>query len=471
MDHTKTISRTHSTKNAIRIISAAFIGQTPKAQNTHFNAAGNKPPLQNRKSDSRLRAGLNNTEKTLVGLNISAENQLLSKKHVPSLKALKLISKPPATARASNRTEIKPNSPFHKTMKNITHTDKENAISKSSARSKSNGRTGIIRQSNPAFANITQKVRNANSIINRPQTCSGIANNNLKQIINSEKPKISMPESKYIMGKQIGQGAYAAVKEAVNRETNTKVAIKIYEKYRLLDPQRKKCVTREIDILQKLSHQNIVKFYETVDFPKQLHLVFELVKGRSLCTYLRTRENRKLEENEAKNIFTQVVSGIEYCHSLGLLHRDIKLDNILMDMQHTIKIIDFGFATYDIPGTLLKSFCGTPSYMAPEIVQKKPYNGKPADVWALGILLYALLSGKFPFKGASDKELYKKIAKGIYQMPSGISQQAKNLIEKILKVDPAKRPSCSEILRDPFLLGSKDGMASRPYTVNRITLK
>ena len=453
------IAAVHRTKNTIRIIATTFAGQTPTARANLFNAAANKPPI--RKAASRPRITFNKTEKFLAELNTSDETTTCgSKKSFPMKPRALPSAKSPSTARAC------PSSPFHKAVKVIPVRNKENLLP--TQRCKSNCRLLPTRNNNRIFGNNDHlRLRGVISPLNRTQkiNVSTKINNNTNTSTNAG---VREKEKPYVLGKQIGQGAYAVVKEGINKTNNCKVAIKVYEKYKLLDAQRKKCVTREVAILKKISHPNIVHFYEVVDNPKQMYLVFELIKGKSLCSYVRSKDGKKLDDKEARNVFTQVVSGIEYCHSLGILHRDVKLDNILIDESHNVKVIDFGFATIEQPNTQLKSFCGTPSYMAPEIVLKKPYNGKPADVWALGILLYALVTGKFPFKGISDKDLYRKIAKGVFTFPNGVSVQAKELIEKMLRVDPTKRPNCKEILRDQFLLGSKDGVAHRPYLIEKI---
>mmetsp|Transcript_7086 Transcript_7086/g.6937 ORF Transcript_7086/g.6937 Transcript_7086/m.6937 type:complete len:472 (+) Transcript_7086:1-1416(+) len=252
----------------------------------------------------------------------------------------------------------------------------------------------------------------------------------------------------YNIGKLIGQGAYATVKLAVHKVNNRKYAIKTYEKYRLLDPQRKKNVSREIKILEKLSHSSIVKLFEVIDTPKHLHLVLEYVPGCSLHGYLKKRPDRKLEEAETKRIFRQLLSGIEYCHNNNVTHRDLKLENILLDDKNNVRIIDFGFATCFPHEKKVKVFCGTPTYMAPEIIARKEYSGPPADVWALGVLLYAMLCGTFPFKASADKELYRKIQRGHFVIPQHVSGGARNVLNRVLILEPAKRMTVSEILRD-----------------------
>ena len=235
----------------------------------------------------------------------------------------------------------------------------------------------------------------------------------------------------YLIGKQIGQGAYATVRIALYRPTNKKIALKIYEKTRLLEPQRRKSVKREIRLMEKMRHPHVVKLYEVIETEKQVFLSMEYVGGGSLHGYLKAQPHRRLPEEEARRLFVQVLSGIHYCHSKCITHRDIKLENLLLDEKGNIKIIDFGFSTCIPNDRKIKIFCGTPSYMAPEIVSKKEYAGPPADIWALGVLLYALLCGCFPYRGANDKELYKKICTADCNYPDHLSVGVKTLLKRI----------------------------------------
>ena len=255
----------------------------------------------------------------------------------------------------------------------------------------------------------------------------------------------------YNIGRQIGQGAYASVKEAVQKIAGKKFAMKIYDKYRLLDPERKRSVNNEIMILKKLDHRNIVQLHETVDTTKQLCIIMEYANGTSLHSYIKTKPGRIVPEYEAKKIFRQVVSAIDYCHQKGICHRDIKMDNIIVDRNLNVKLIDFGFSTFSGSDKLLKIYCGTPSYMSPEIVTKVPYNGLKADLWSLGILLFVLLGGYYPFKAAADKDLYKKISLAQYASLDRVSPSAMKLISRLLVVEPQKRMTTDKILCDPFL--------------------
>jgi serine/threonine protein kinase len=260
--------------------------------------------------------------------------------------------------------------------------------------------------------------------------------------------------SNFLIIKILGKGAYATVRLAQNVKNNVKVAIKTYDKYHFIDPVKKANLHREIEILKKLDHPNIVKLLETVDGKKHFHLVLEFVKGQSLYNYIKTRPAGILEEMEAKRLFRQIASAFEYCHSQSVAHRDIKLDNILLDKKQNVKIIDFGFSTFNSHDEKSRIFCGTPSYMAPEIVGRKDYYGVNADVWALGILLYAMVCGKMPFKAHNDKELYRRIERGSFTISGNFSESLKSLIFKMLEVNPKKRISIKAVLDDEWVSGS-----------------
>lgn len=203
----------------------------------------------------------------------------------------------------------------------------------------------------------------------------------------------------YELQKCIGQGAYAKVYKAIHLPTKTKVAIKLYEKSKLTEKLRQKSIKREIKILSRLNHPNIVNFIDCFATKNHIYLVMELVRGLSLYELLKKQPERKIKENNAKTIIKQILKALVYCHSKCATHRDIKLENVIISSNGEVKVIDFGFSTCIPNDKKVKMFCGTPSYMAPEITQKTEYCGPPVDIWATGVLFYVLISGKFPFKG------------------------------------------------------------------------
>lgn len=260
--------------------------------------------------------------------------------------------------------------------------------------------------------------------------------------------------AKYSLQRVLGKGAYAVVRLALHNETGKKVAIKTYEKYQIIDPVKKNNLLREIEILKRLDHPNIVKLHETIEGKRHFHLVLEYINGSSLYNYMKSKPNGSLEESEARKLFKQILSALDYCHNQSVAHRDIKLDNILLDNKENVKLIDFGFSTLNSQEEKSRLFCGTPSYMAPEIVGRKDYYGQNADVWALGILLYAMLCGKMPFKAYNDRELYRRIEKGSFTLPPQFHENLKTLINKMLDVNPRKRPSIKALLEDDWVCSS-----------------
>jgi MAP/microtubule affinity-regulating kinase len=255
----------------------------------------------------------------------------------------------------------------------------------------------------------------------------------------------------YIFGEEIGKGGYANVRLAIHKPSLTRLAMKMYDKLNLNSAQRQSNVAREIQNLSKLSHPNIVKLTDVLDTQEYVILALEYIEGLSLNSYIRRRTNRMLPESEASLLFRQIVSGIAYCHEHLIVHRDIKLDNILVTDKKLIKIIDFGFSTDVIGHKKLKLYCGTPSFMAPEIVKREEFDGEPADIWALGVVLYTLLCGYFPFRGNTREELFSSIVSGIFIIPPHVSGNACDLLRKMLCINPKDRLTASGILNCPWL--------------------
>lgn len=302
---------------------------------------------------------------------------------------------------------------------------------------------------------------------------------NLKKVsVNETTEKANLPEilpryltmteqsefiGEYELGPEIGKGSYGTVRVGVSSVTSEKVAIKSYEKHSLLHPNRKKAVEREIKILQKLQHPNIIKLLNTIETPSSVHLIFEYISGCSLLEYLKSRSSRKLEENQAKNILRQVLHALEFCHSVGITHRDIKLENVLLQENHCVKIIDFGLSTYLCGDKKVNLFCGTMSYMAPEIVLGKETLGPPIDVWAVTVMMYVMLTGTFPFRGVDCKDLCSKIGRRVYVLPLGISFAAREVFKNVFDAELGKRLTASQVLESSWL-GNGIHLNSRTMT-------
>jgi len=256
----------------------------------------------------------------------------------------------------------------------------------------------------------------------------------------------------YEIGSVLGIGSYGVVKEALHKASGENVAIKVYERYKVLTTQKMNYVKREITVMKNIDHKNLTKLHEVICTPKEIFIVMEFIKGISLLDYMESQVDKRINEREAIEIFKQIVSGIKYCHNNNIIHRDIKLENIIIDNSLNVKIIDFGFSTWTIRGQRLKLFCGTPSYMPPEIVRKRSYNGPPIDIWSLGVLLYTMLCGVFPFKGATEQELCRTILRGVFSFPSHVSDKAKKLVIKMMDSEPKSRPTINDVECDPFFI-------------------
>ena len=254
----------------------------------------------------------------------------------------------------------------------------------------------------------------------------------------------------YLITKELGKGSYAIVKLATHKITKQKFAIKIYSKVSLLDSQKRNTVKNEINILKQLNHENIMKLYEVIDNPSSLYLVLEYINGSSLLDTMKKENIHFFEEKRAIKIILQIINGISYCHSKNICHRDLKLENILLIKGDIAKIIDFGFAIKCSKDTYNKLFCGSPSYMPPEIVNKQKYIAQYSEIWSLGVLMYAMFFGQFPFKGENEDLLFESINNASIIFPEyvSLSKGVENVLKKIFVVIPNQRPSLEEIAND-----------------------
>ena len=210
------------------------------------------------------------------------------------------------------------------------------------------------------------------------------------------------------------------------------------------DESSKKKMNNEISILKMLRHPNVVKLLETFDTDKHHLIVMELCPGGDLLNYVRKR--RKLNEKYAKFVFKQIMEGLAYLHDNGVVHRDIKLDNILLDGHGNIKIADFGVSRKVIDNEILFEQCGTPAYIAPEIVRELGYKGYPVDIWSAGVCLYAMLYGNVPFKANQMGDLNKMILDATIEYKDTVSEEARDLMQRMLQKNPNKRLTALESL-------------------------
>ncbi|KAI9028167.1 kinase-like domain-containing protein [Phycomyces nitens] len=255
----------------------------------------------------------------------------------------------------------------------------------------------------------------------------------------------------YWLGKTLGRGSSGRVKIGIHKITGEKVAVKIIAKSHLAsNVSVEKAVKREIAVMKLINHPNIMSLIDVIDLSDSpnLYLILEYVQGGELFEYLVSQG--RLSESEARKYFQQIIFGLDYCHRHLICHRDLKPENLLLDKEKSIKIADFGMASLQPTGSLLETSCGSPHYASPEIVNGIPYDGSASDIWSCGIILYALLSGHLPFDDDNIRQLLNKVKVGKYKMPEHFSDNAKDLIQSILVIDPAKRLTMKQVQEHPW---------------------
>ncbi|MCQ2815886.1 MAG: serine/threonine-protein kinase [archaeon] len=259
--------------------------------------------------------------------------------------------------------------------------------------------------------------------------------------------------SEYIIKQTIGTGTFSKVKLGIHKKTRKKVAIKILEKCKIVEKDDFERIVREMSMVTEFNHPNIVKVYEMYETDDNYLIIMEYCEGGELFNYI--VEKRRLSEEETAYFFYQLINGIEYIHSKGVVHRDLKPENLLLDNDKVLKIIDFGLSNY-FNGELLVTPCGSPCYASPEMVTGNRYNGFYIDVWSTGIILFAMLCGYLPFEDPNNEKLFKKIAACKLEYPSHLTKLSKDIMRRILVTDPEKRIKVKEIKKHDFYLLGKE---------------
>ncbi|XP_052635303.1 MAP/microtubule affinity-regulating kinase 4 isoform X2 [Harpia harpyja] len=264
----------------------------------------------------------------------------------------------------------------------------------------------------------------------------------------------------YRLLRTIGKGNFAKVKLARHILTGHEVAIKIIDKTQL-NPTSLQKLFREVRIMKGLNHPNIVKLFEVIETEKTLYLVMEYASAGEVFDYLVS--HGRMKEKEARAKFRQIVSAVHYCHQKNIVHRDLKAENLLLDADANIKIADFGFSNEFTLGSKLDTFCGSPPYAAPELFQGKKYDGPEVDIWSLGVILYTLVSGSLPFDGHNLKELRERVLRGKYRVPFYMSTDCENILRRFLVLNPAKRCTLEQIMKDKWINIGYEGDELKPY--------
>lgn len=261
-------------------------------------------------------------------------------------------------------------------------------------------------------------------------------------------------KQRFTVIRKLGKGTYGKVQLAINKETGQEVAIKTIRKTKIENEQDLQRVRREIQIMSSIEHPHIIHIYEVFENKDKIVLVMQYAPGGELYEYV--SKAKCLDDSEARRLFRQIATAIFYCHQNKICHRDLKLENILLDEKNNAKIADFGLSNVFDKSRQLKTFCGSPLYASPEIVQGSPYEGPEVDCWSLGVLLYTLVYGAMPFDGSNFKRLVKQISESTYFEPETRSN-ASPLIRRLLCADPMQRATILDICTDPWVNGQLVG--------------
>ncbi|KAK8961687.1 CBL-interacting protein kinase 23 [Platanthera guangdongensis] len=254
---------------------------------------------------------------------------------------------------------------------------------------------------------------------------------------------------RYNLGRTLGEGTFAKVKFARNVETGENVAIKILDKEKILLNRMVGQIKREISTMKLIRHPNVIRMYEVMASKTKIYIVLEFVTGGEL--FDKIAGQGRLKEDEARKYFQQLINAVDYCHSRGVYHRDLKLENLLLDANGLLKVSDFGLSA--LPQQvredgLLHTTCGTPNYVAPEVINNRGYDGAKADLWSCGVILFIIMSGYLPFEDSNLMSLYKKIFKAEFTCPAWFSTSAKKLIKRILDPNPQTRMTMAEVIEN-----------------------
>ncbi len=468
----------------------------PKSFNNSLNKKNKYNTLNNRKTKSNFNdIFINTTNKIKAEENIFHNKMKLRKQNYKK-KYLNILTQNDSDSSRKKNKNINNN---FLTMKNFENAEKKlklklikfmnnnktEALLKNNKNKKNNllDIKNISKNNNNSSLNNISEISKVSTVMRDSKYYMNKSSELIKYIQTFYSKNKSYPKTKinfYLYGRRIGQGAFGKVNLGLNVLTGRVVAIKSFKTTPIKKFQHKmKKIQYETELMKRFNHKNITKILEVFNDEEYMLIIMEYINGGNLFSFVKKR--RKLSEKMAKFLFRQIILGIQHIHSKNVVHRDIKLENILIDFDNNVKICDFGIGkVLENEDELLYDKCGTPMYMAPEIIlanDDNGYKGFPVDIWSSGITLYIMLSGSLPFNiknknnnkedmalnSIKDKNnifLQNQIINVKPKEIENISIEAKNLLKGLLNKNPSKRLTCSQILNHPWLKHSNNNMDS-----------
>ncbi|XP_068667613.1 CBL-interacting protein kinase 18-like [Aristolochia californica] len=278
--------------------------------------------------------------------------------------------------------------------------------------------------------------------------------------------KGSILMQRYELGRLLGQGTFAKVYYARNIKTAQSVAIKVIDKEKVLKVGMTEQIKREISVMRLVRHPHVVQLYEVMATKSKIYFVMKHVKGGELFNKI---AKGKVKQDLARKYFQQLIGAVDYCHSRGVYHRDLKPENLLLDENGNLKVSDFGLsalAESKWQDGLLHTTCGTPAYVAPEVISRKGYDGAKTDIWSCGVILFVLLAGYLPFHDSNLMEMYRKIGRGEFKCPTWFPSDVRRLLCRILDPNPSTRISISKIMESSWFRKGYDPTQNKLETEN-----
>ena len=380
-------------------------------------------------------------------LNKSKIEQILLQKEIIKSKKINIIS------------NIKNDEDLLNSNRNNQENSSRSKIARKSAHNR-NVEQNFIFNSNNSNSSLLSTMKDSNYYSQESENLSKY----IKDYYKSHSAYPPTDISFYKFGRIIGRGAFGKVNIGLNILTGRIVAIKSFNKQNLSNEKAKRKILYETNLMRGLYHPSVTKILETFETDKYMLIIMEYISGGNLQNFVKKR--RKLCEKTAKILYRQIIQGIKYIHSKGIVHRDIKLENILLDLNNIVKICDFGVGKLTQKGQKLSDQCGTPVYMAPEIIKGDGYEGFPVDVWSSGVALYIMLSGNIPFNKDKSHDLQSAIMNLPYKKIDDVSDNANDLLKNILEKDPNKRLTPDQILEHPWMterIGIDDDLSDYDY--------